>query len=148
MEVTTADKLQALVQTFSEPKLYLSLGAILIVLAMSNRMKTAGVSAGSIIGRLGLVVHWAALLIAAILFGVGSFVLADAGQPVNNNAMVIVGLWWAAAVLVWLVGKAVRFILTGPLPPSEQPPPIPSNYYLSAQHRRLPGPTEQNTPDA
>jgi hypothetical protein len=147
MEVTTADKLQALIQTFFEPKFYLSMGLIIVVLVISNRMKTAGVRTGSMIGRLGLVIHWAALVIAAILFGLGCIVLADA-KTVNNNTMFEAGLWLAAAILVWLIGKAARFILTGPLPPSEQPPTIPSNYYLSAQHRRLTGPTEQNTPDA
>jgi hypothetical protein len=147
MEVTTADKIQALVQTFGDLKPYLTIGAIILVFAISDRMKTTGVRAGSMIGRLGLVLHWTSLLIAAIPFGLGCIVLADA-KIVNNNTMFEAGLWWAAAILVWLIGKAARFILTGPLLPSEQPPPIPSNYYLSAQHRRLTGPTEQNTPDA
>ena len=99
------------------PQFYISLGAIIILLAVSARMKKAGVRAGSRTGRLGLVMHWASLLIAAILFGSGGFILATA-TTVNDNTMFIVGLWWAAAIVVWLIGKAVRFILTGPPPPN------------------------------
>jgi hypothetical protein len=146
VEVTTADKIQALGQTFLNPQLYISMGAIIIVLAVSARMKNAGVRAGSRAGRFGLVVHWASLLIAAIPFGLGGLILANA-KTVNDNTILFVGLWWAAAIEIRLIGKAVRFILTGPLPPSEQTArsPIPPSQHYQAQQRALSGPTGPKT---
>jgi hypothetical protein len=115
MEVTTADKFQALVRTFGEPKFYLTLGANILVSALTGRSEKPALEKvtrqSSMLGRLGLVLHWTALLIAAVLFGLGCFVLVTA-PAVNENTMVFVAMWWVPAIIVWLIGKAARFILT------------------------------------
>jgi hypothetical protein len=112
MEVTTADKLQALLQTFGEPKFYLTLGAIILFLAFTGRSeKKARQPQPSMLARVGLVLHWTALLIAAILFGLGCLALSYA-PVVNENAIAVMAMCWVAAVIVWLLGKAARFILT------------------------------------
>jgi hypothetical protein len=136
VEVTTADKIAALVQIFQEPKFYITMGVVVLVLAIGARMNHVGRRAGSMVGRLGLVIHWAALFVAVALFIVGVVQLATA-QTVNDNTIVIVGLWWATAFVVWLTGKGLRFVLTGPLEPLDAAPPMEQRALnpLSRQYR-------------
>ena len=52
--------------------------------------------------------HWASLLIAVILLAIAGVILAEA--PKNKLAA---GLLAIVAMIVWLLGKAARYILTG-----------------------------------
>jgi hypothetical protein len=135
-EVTAADKVAALIQLFQNPQLYIGVGILLLIMALSARMKSQGARAGSMVGRLGLVIHWASLLLALATFLVGAFILATA-VPLNENQKLVVGLLWASSLLVWLIGRALRFVLTGPLSAPAKTP-IPQDQYYREQVRHLP----------
>jgi hypothetical protein len=58
-------------------------------------------------------IHWTSLLIAVLLLGVAGFIVAEpkSDQSLFGLAAVIA----TGALVVWLIGKALRYILTGPL---------------------------------
>jgi hypothetical protein len=101
-------------------------------MAPFSRMRSEGERAGSAVGRLGLVLYWASLLVALPLLAVGAFMLVT--MPNSHDMPMLVGLSWAAALVVWLIGKSLRFILTGPLPPPATDVPRPP----SARQQPLP----------
>src|SRR4051794_1666644 len=135
-EVTAADMAAALFQFFQNPQLYIGLGILLLMMALSARMKSQGARAGSLVGRLGLLMHWGSLLLALAMFLVGAFILATEA-PLNENNKLVVGLLWASALLVWLIGRALRFVLTGPLSAPGKPP-IPQHQHHREQVHHLP----------
>jgi hypothetical protein len=62
-------------------------------------------------GRLGVVLHWAPLVIAAVLLGSAGLVLT---QMQRGDNFIVSGALGVTAVMVWLVGKSLRYSLTGP----------------------------------
>lgn len=135
MELTTADKINAALMVFAEPKFYLQLAfALLVLFAISRAGRTAR-SIPTKTGRLGLVLHWASLLIAVVLLGFAGLRLADAPTG-NHTALLDVGVLAIVAAVIWLIGKALRYILTGPsVTPSPQvssPSPMRSTSVPSA----------------
>jgi hypothetical protein len=91
----------------------------LIIYAFSRAHRTAR-NTPTMAGRFGLVVHWGSLIIAAVLLGGVVFILTKA-QPLNGVAIVVAMGLVGAAVVVWLLGKAVRFVLTGPAKETTRP---------------------------
>ncbi len=150
-EVTTADELNALVQFFERPQLYIEAGVALLAVGLIARMKRQGARATSMSGRLGLVIHWASLLVALLLLVVGAFFLAT--QSGQADTPLFVGVSWAAALIVWLIGKSLRFILTGPLSATEAPSPqdqrtrekAPHLSSNATEHRPLPTASSRST---
>jgi len=109
MELTTADKINTALMVFAEPKFYVHLAVVALVLFGLSRAGRTARSIPTKIGRLGLVLHWASLLVAVILLAVAGVILAEA--PKNK---LDAGALAVAAAIVWLLGKATRYILTGP----------------------------------
>jgi hypothetical protein len=66
--------------------------------------------------------HWAALAVCAVLVGTAGLIATQAKQlddgPVYGAAALSV-----LALVIWLFGKALRYILTGPTEPI-QPAPV------------------------
>lgn len=62
--------------------------------------------------RLGHVLFWAGVLIAAVLIGFAIFVLYEPSVPAQNRA-ILMGLACGLAVLAFLIGKACRYVLSG-----------------------------------
>lgn len=82
---------------------------------IESRMNKRGREAGSIVGRLGLVVNWGANLLAVVFVILGWIRITNSqGPKLSEPEWFIACLMWAAALIVWLVGKAIRFVLTGP----------------------------------
>jgi hypothetical protein len=119
MELTTADKINGALMVFAEPKFYLQLAFVALVLFGISRAGRTARSIPTKTGRLGLVLHRASLLVAVILLAIAGVILAEA--PKNK---LDAGLLAVAAAIVWLVGKAARYILAGPsvAPPTTLPP--------------------------
>jgi hypothetical protein len=128
-QITTADKINGALAVFAQPQFYLQLGLALIVLFIFARAKRTAHSISSRVGRLGLVLHWGALLIAVVLLGLAGLLLAEAPKT-NDTAMWVAGGLAASAVIVWLIGKSLRYILTGPT--AAPTPPKPRAEHLSA----------------
>jgi hypothetical protein len=113
MEITTADKINGALMVFAQPKFYLQLAFVALVLYGFGRARRTAQSISTRVGRLGLVLHWGALLIAVVLLGLAGLLLAEAPKT-NDTALWVAGGLAAAAVIVWLIGKSLRYILTGP----------------------------------
>jgi hypothetical protein len=113
VEITTADKINGALLVFTKPQFYFEMGFILILLACVARAKRTARSIPTKAGRLGLVLHWAALLVAVVLLGAAGLIVTQAKQVNDTNVLVAVVLG-VSALVVWLVGKALRYILTGP----------------------------------
>ncbi|MGY2983392.1 hypothetical protein [Bradyrhizobium sp. USDA 4508] len=117
VEITTVDKINGAINAFltvlTTPQPYISLGIALVLLACAARAKRTARSIPTKAGRVGLVLHWGGLLIAVALLALAGVLLVAA--PKINDAVVLAtgGLVFAATV-IWLVGKALRYILTGP----------------------------------
>lgn len=112
IEVTSADKLRALWQVLLEPKFYLQLSGVAVAFLIYGSMKRTARSMPTMVARFGLVIHWAALLAAFVL-------LCMAAMTVTNPGVTEAGWLFAfgevaTALIVWLLGKAVRYVLSGP----------------------------------
>jgi hypothetical protein len=113
MEITTANKINGALAVLREPQFYLTMLLILFLFLAGARAKRTAHSITTKVGRLGLVLHWASLLVAAVLLCAAGLILTQAKQ-VTDPTVVVSGLLAGGALLVWLVGKSLRYILTGP----------------------------------
>ncbi|MCP2217456.1 hypothetical protein M2226_002347 [Bradyrhizobium elkanii] len=130
VEITTADKINgainAATMVLTTPQLYLSVGIALLLLACAARAKRTSHGIPTKVGRLGLVLHWGALLIAVVLLGLAG-VLLVAAPRINDTVVLVAGCLAFAATVIWLAGKALRYILTGPSVSADasSPPKVP-----------------------
>jgi hypothetical protein len=63
----------------------------------------------SMAGRLGHVLGWIANLIALVAFGIGVLAALDT----SDARLVGVGVAAVIAVIIWLIGRALRYVLAG-----------------------------------
>ena len=61
--------------------------------------------------RLGIALYWAGWVIGALIMALGLFLAASMGSRSETWLPIIVAS--IAAGLVWLLGRAARFVLTG-----------------------------------
>lgn len=120
LQVTTADKINGTIDVFTSPRLLITMAIMGLLLFGEARAKRTAKSIPTKLGRLGLVLHWAALVVAVVLLGAAGLVLTQAQQASDFHVFVGVALGLAALV-IWLVGKALRYILTGPMEPATGP---------------------------
>lgn len=118
-QVTIADKINATLEVFTSPRLFLTMAVLGVLFWGEARAKRTARSIPTKLGRLGLVLHWVALAVAAVLLGTAGLIVTqakrlDEGPALGAAALAIL------ALVIWLVGKAMRYILTGP---TEQIPP-------------------------
>ena len=103
---------------FTSPQFFLEMAFLGLLFLGAARAKRTARSIPTRLGRLGLVLHWAALAVAAVLLGTAGLIATQAKQlddgPVYGAAALGV-----LALVIWLVGKALRYILTGPTEPIE-----------------------------
>ena len=79
--------------------------------ARARRRKLTTVAA-----RFGLFVSWIATAVALVLGGLGAVGFYNASTPINDNTWFISGGLCAAAVVVWLLGRGIYFVLAGSTP--------------------------------
>jgi hypothetical protein len=115
VEVTTANKLYAIWHVFSDPSFYLHLLVVLAILWMFSRMGKTARSMPTMAARFGLVIYWASITIAVAIVCVAIVIVTEARSPNEFTWLVCAGLL-LAAVVAWLLGKAIRYILAGPSP--------------------------------
>jgi hypothetical protein len=87
--------------------------------ALQRRRRLTTVTA-----RFGLFLSWIATVVALILGGFAAFMAYTSSSP---NDMWLVGGFCAAALVVWLLGRGIFFVLAGSPPeddlqPSQQAP--------------------------
>jgi hypothetical protein len=111
VEVTAADKLNATLQVLTRPDVYISMGVILILMLAYWRAKQTARNTTTMAARFGLVVHWGSLIVAGALLAGAVLILT---QPVNDTGVIFASGLGIAAVVIWLLGKAARFVLAGP----------------------------------
>jgi uncharacterized protein YecT (DUF1311 family) len=120
VQVTTADKIYGSLDVFTSPRFLLTMAVVGLVFFGEARAKRTARSIPTKLGRLGLVLHWAALVVAVVCLGAAGLVLTQAKQANDVSVFVAMALG-LAALLIWLVGKALRYILTGPMEPATDP---------------------------
>jgi hypothetical protein len=113
IEITTADKINGIIGVFAQPQFYVHLAVVMILLAVLGRAKRTAQAVPTRLGRLGVVLHWASLFVAAILLVCAGLILSQMKDG-DSFMLTISGAFGAAALVVWLIGKAFRYILTGP----------------------------------
>jgi hypothetical protein len=123
VEVTAADKFNATLQVLVQPDVYISMGVILVLMFAYSRAKQSARNTTTMAGRFGLVVHWGCLIVAGVLLAGAVLILA---QPTNDTGVIFASGLGIAAVVIWLLGKATRFVLAGPdrSPPKPEAPKI------------------------
>jgi hypothetical protein len=104
-EITTADKINATLRVFTQPQFYFEMIFIVIVLAALARAKRTARSVPTKVGRLGVVLHWASLIIAAVLLGAAGLILTQMKHG-DDFILVVSGVLGVSAVIVWLIGKS------------------------------------------
>ncbi len=62
--------------------------------------------------RLGQVLYWLACAVAASIVGLTA-VASSTGTTPAREAAIYVGVAAALSALIWLVGRAIRYILAG-----------------------------------
>jgi len=126
-EITTDDKINGALRVFTQPQFFAEMGFILILLVALARAKRKAQSVPTKAGRLGVVLHWASLIIATVLVGAAGLILTQM-KPGNDFILLVSGVLGVSAVIVWLIGKSLRYILTGPaeVPPSFMRPQAPA----------------------
>jgi hypothetical protein len=122
MELTTADKINALLMVFAQPKFWVQLAFVTLVILGISRAKRTARGIHTKVGRLGLVLHWASLLMAVALITTAGVILTQSSKTDDSFVITVVVGLAAAGVIVWLVGRSLRYILTGP----SVPPPTPT----------------------
>jgi hypothetical protein len=73
----------------------------------------------TVAARFGLFLSWIATAVALVLGGLGGVVLYTSGT--SNDVWIVSGGLCAAALVVWLLGRGVYFVLAGS--PPEEPEP-------------------------
>lgn len=83
--------------------------------ALAKRRRLTTVAA-----RFGLFLSWIATAIAMVLGGAGAIGFYNA-PPILNEMWIISGALCVAALLVWLLGRGIYFVLAGSPPEEPQP---------------------------
>jgi hypothetical protein len=92
--------------------LILALGAIYkIVVSLTKTPWKQRERANTVTGRLGVVLSWTANGIAILALALAAFVYFNG---VVGDANLIAGAWCVFGVAVFLIGKAILFVFTGP----------------------------------
>jgi len=65
---------------------------------------------GSVLARLGNVLYWAGCIAAALWLAMGIFAVSSSKYPVGIEDVMLVA---APTVALWLVGRALRYVLSG-----------------------------------
>jgi hypothetical protein len=73
----------------------------------------------TVAARFGLFLSWIATAVALVLGGLGAVVLYTSGT--SNDVGLFAGVLCAAALVVWLLGRGIYFVLAGS--PPEEPEP-------------------------
>jgi len=60
--------------------------------------------------RLGNVLYWLGCAGAAVVVGVSALIVSDAPHPISTTAWIAI---FVAAFLIWLTGRAIRYVLAG-----------------------------------
>jgi len=81
--------------------------------ALARRRRLTTVAA-----RFGLFVSWIATVVALVLGGAGALWFYNAPTPFNGETWFFAGGLCAAALVLWLLGRGVYFVLAGS-PPEE-----------------------------
>jgi uncharacterized protein len=121
IQVTTADKINGTIQVFTSPKFFVEMAFLALLFLGAARAKRTARSIPTKVGRLGLVLHWAALTVAVVLLGAAGLIATQAKQLDDGN-VVGAAILGVLALVIWLVGKALRYILTGPAEPIQTAP--------------------------
>ncbi|WP_354202733.1 lysozyme inhibitor LprI family protein [Bradyrhizobium sp. JR4.1] len=113
IQVTTADKINATLEVITSPRFFLTIAFVGLLFWGEARAKRTAQSIPTKLGRLGLVLHWASLVIAVMLFGAAGLVATQA-KHFDDGAVLGGAALGILALVIWLVGKALRYILTAP----------------------------------
>jgi hypothetical protein len=60
------------------------------------------------LARLGDVIYWFGCIVAAVILALGVF-----DYWFGRDGLVVLGSWAALAGIPWLIGTAIRYVLTG-----------------------------------
>lgn len=66
--------------------------------------------------RLGRVIYWTCTVVAALILIVAALIATFAIHPEIESApqgYLLMGLWAVGGVVVWLLGRAARYVLAG-----------------------------------
>jgi uncharacterized protein len=116
IQITPADKINATIKVFTSPQLFVTMAFLGLLFWGEARAKRTARSIPTKLGRLGLVLHWAALAVAAVLLGTAGLIATQAKQ-LDDGPVFGAAALGVLALVIWLIGKALRYILTGPTEP-------------------------------
>jgi hypothetical protein len=71
-------------------------------------------------GRLGKVLYWLGCIIAGLTALIGILIYASEGYG-RKDGPVVTGFVLVVAFAIWLIGVALRYVLSGPSKPSAHP---------------------------
>jgi hypothetical protein len=80
----------------------------------------------TVTARLGLFLSWIATAVAVVLGGAGALWFYNAPTPFNGETWVFAGGLCASALVVWLLGRGIFFVLAGSPPEEPQHSQAPS----------------------
>jgi hypothetical protein len=118
-------------------------GALCLFWKLQSRAQARRRRLTTVAARFGLFVSWIATAVALVLGGLGAVGFYNAPTPINQNTWFISGGLCAVALVVWLLGRGVYFVLAGS-PPEEPKRAVttqPSQPYTPPQPLRRSVPT-------
>jgi hypothetical protein len=131
VEVTAADKLSATLQILTKPDMYISMGVLLVLMFAYSRVKQTARNTTTMAARFGLVVHWGSSIVAGVLLAGAVLIFM---QPSNDTGVLFASGLGIAALVIWLLGKATRFVLAGP----DKSPPKTEDTKVSSRTTSVP----------
>ena len=120
--------------------LFVGGGFALLFGALEKRAQARRRRLTTVAARFGLFLRWIATAVALMLGGAGAIGFLYA-PPVVNEMWIISGALCAAALVVWLLGRGIFFVLAGSPPEEPQPsqgPPLPESELRPAGTRLTP----------
>lgn len=98
--------------------------ALTIIGWVGSAAKQRAAQTTSVASRFGLVIYWACASIAALIFAVLLAAIGLANGPIGQNQWIVSGVLAGVALLVFLFGRVVLFVLTQQR--IAEPQPIPA----------------------
>ena len=92
----------------------------LLFAALEKRAQARRRRLTTVVARFGLFLRWIATAVALMLGGAGAIGFLYA-PPIVNEMWFISGALCAAALVVWLLGRGIFFVLAGSPPEEPQP---------------------------
>jgi hypothetical protein len=77
----------------------------------------------TVAARFGLFLNWIATAVAVVLAGLGAAMFYEAHTPIDKDTWLLGGGLCVVALLVWLLGRGIYFVLAGS--PPEEPTTAP-----------------------